>query len=77
MTESQIRVWKKIAVFYALTLVFSAFFQLLDRGAPGNITLITGMMWCPGLSAILTKRLFGESVRDLGWSWGTDRKSVV
>ncbi|MEP6939847.1 MAG: CPBP family intramembrane glutamic endopeptidase [Rudaea sp.] len=73
MIESRARIWKKIVVFYALTLIFSALFQYLDRRAPGNVILITGVMWCPGAAALLTKRLFGENVRDLGWSWGSGR----
>jgi len=76
MSEAKARVWKKIVVFYALTLLFSALFQLLDRNAPGNVTLITGLMWSPALSAVITKLLFRESVRDLGWSWGSGRYQV-
>jgi len=73
MTPERARSWKKIATFYALTLAFSALFQFLDRSAPGNVTLITGVMWCPGAAALLTQRLFGERVRDLGWAWGSGR----
>jgi uncharacterized protein len=76
VSEARARTWKKIITFYALTLLFSAFFQLLDRNASGNITLITGMMWSPGLSAILTKVLFRESVRELGWHWGSGRYQI-
>ncbi len=76
MAESRARVWKKIVTFYILTLLFSAFFQLLDRKAPGNITLITGLMWSPGLAAILTKWCFRESVRELGWTWGSGRYQI-
>ncbi len=76
MSATKSRVWKKIVVFYALTLLFSALFQLLDRNAPGNVILITGVMWCPGLAALSTKRLFGESVRELGWAWGSGRYQI-
>lgn len=76
MSEAKTRVWKKIVVFYALTLAFSALFQLLDRNAPGNLTLITGLMWSPALSAVITKLLLRESVRDLGWGWGSGRYQV-
>jgi CAAX protease family protein len=73
LTESKSRTWNKIACFYALTLVLTSIFQMLDRHAPGNITIITGVMWCPALSAFATKWIFGESLRDLGWKWGTGR----
>jgi uncharacterized protein len=73
MTESKSRVWKKIAFFYVLALALTAVFETLDRRAPGNITIITGIMWCPALSALITKWIFGESIRDLGWTWGGGR----
>jgi membrane protease YdiL (CAAX protease family) len=73
MTEAKSRTWKKIIFFYVLTLLLSSVFQMLDRRASGNITLVTGIMWCPALAAFATKITFGESLRDLGWSWGTGR----
>jgi membrane protease YdiL (CAAX protease family) len=73
MAEAKSRTWKKIIFFYVLTLLLSSVFQMLDRHAPGNITLVTGLMWCPALAAFATKLVFRESLRDLGWSWGTGR----
>ncbi len=73
MSEEKSRSWKKIVVFYALTLTFSAMFEFLDLRSTGNVVLITGVMWCPALAAIVTKRLFGESLRELGWSLGSGR----
>lgn len=73
MTESKSRVWNKIIFFYVLTLLLSAVFQMLDRNAPGNVTIITGVMWCPALAAFATKWMFGERVRDLAWGWGSGR----
>jgi uncharacterized protein len=71
MTESKARSWKKVACYYAITLLLSGLFQALDRRSTGNITLITGMMWSPAFAAISTRLLFGENIRDLGWQWGT------
>jgi membrane protease YdiL (CAAX protease family) len=73
MPEATSRTWKKIVVFYVLTLLFTSVFQMLDRSAPGNITIITGIMWCPALAAFSTRWAFGESIRDLGWGWGSGR----
>jgi membrane protease YdiL (CAAX protease family) len=73
MTETKARVWKKIVCFYVLTLLLSAVFQTLDRNAPGNVTLITGVMWCPALSAFATTWMFGGRLRDLAWGWGSGR----
>jgi CAAX protease family protein len=69
--ETRARVWKKIVVFYLLTTALTAGFDALDRRAHGNLTLATGAMWSPALAAFITRWLFRESPRDLGWSWGS------
>jgi membrane protease YdiL (CAAX protease family) len=35
------------------------------------------LMWCPGLSAIVTKLLFREPLGDLGWRWGRTRYQLA
>jgi uncharacterized protein len=71
------RVWKKIAVFYGLTLVFSNIFNafILHAGGmeAGGLLYVTGAMWSPGLAALATKRIFGEPISDLPWKWGGAR----
>jgi membrane protease YdiL (CAAX protease family) len=75
--EPASRVWKKIALFYLLTLCFSGLFDVLVLHAgkmdAGNLLYVTGSMWSPALAAFSTKALFGESVRDLPWRWGPAR----
>lgn len=73
MNAAQARSWKKILFFYALTMLLTTGVGTLIRRAPANITLVTGMMWCPALSAFITKWIFRESIRELGWSWGGGR----
>src|SRR5258708_40065605 len=68
--EPASRTWKKIIVFYLLTLVFSTIFYvfILSTGLRGGgLYYVTGLMWCPAFAAFATKRLFRESIRDLGW----------
>ena len=71
------RVWKKIAIFYALTLVFSNVFNasvlIGGRMDAGNLLYVTGAMWSPGLAALLTKRIFREPISELPWKWGGAR----
>jgi uncharacterized protein len=75
--ESAGRVWKKIAVFYGLTLVFSNIFNAFElfggRMDAGNLLYVTGAMWSPGVAALLTKRIFGEPISSLPWQWGGAR----
>jgi CAAX protease family protein len=77
VTEPAARVWKKIAVFYGLTLLFSNVFNFFELHAgkmdAGNLLFVTGAMWSPGLAALLTKRLFGEPISELPWKWGSAR----
>jgi membrane protease YdiL (CAAX protease family) len=74
MENSKARVWKKIALFYTLTLCFSGVFDafVLPAGKmdTGNLLYITGSMWSPALAAFATKAIFGERIRDLPWKWG-------
>ncbi|HKP04657.1 MAG TPA: type II CAAX endopeptidase family protein [Chthoniobacterales bacterium] len=76
-TESAARVWKKIATFYAFTLgfshVFNEFVFHAGKMDAGNLLYVTGAMWSPGLSALLTKRLFDEPIGELPWKWGGTR----
>ena len=76
-TESAVRVWKKIAVFYSLTLVFSnvfnAFVLFGGRMDGGDVLYVTGAMWSPCFAALATKRIFGEPIADLPWRWGGAR----
>lgn len=77
MEESKARVWKKIALFYALTLcfsgVFNAFVLYAGKMDAGNLLYVTGAMWSPALAAFATKAIFGEKIRDLPWKWGPAR----
>ena len=75
--EPATRTWKKIAVFYALTLVFSNIFNAFvifgGHMDAGSLLYVTGAMWSPGVAAIATKRIFREPIGDLPWRWGGAR----
>src|SRR5437763_14262446 len=77
MDELKSKVWKKIAVFYTLTLVFSNIFNAFvlfgGRMDAGNLLYVTGAMWSPGLAALATKRIFREPIAELPWQWGGAR----
>jgi membrane protease YdiL (CAAX protease family) len=76
-SEPASRVWKKIGVYYALTLLFSNVFNAFELYAgkmdAGSLLYVTGAMWSPGLAALLAKRIFGEPLADLPWKWGGAR----
>ncbi|MBN2004227.1 MAG: CPBP family intramembrane metalloprotease [Anaerolineae bacterium] len=68
---------KRILVFLALTFAFSTvFYGLIIRAgtlsAKGGLYML-GLMWCPGLAAIITTLLFQQNLRGLGWRLGPPR----
>jgi len=77
MEDSKAHVWKKIALFYTLTLCFSGVFDLFvlhaGKMGAGDLLYVTGSMWSPALAAFATKRIFRERIRDLPWKWGATR----
>lgn len=66
--------WRSIALFLGLTLALTAVFGGLMgyQGATPRI-LITGVMWSPGLAALLTCWLRGRPLASLPWRWGAAR----
>ena len=61
---------KKISVFLILTFALSSIFyvQILSSGSIHPYSF--GLMWCPGLSAIITHLIFQRNLRNLGWKAG-------
>ena len=77
MDETKTRIWKKIVCFYGLAMLFSgvfgAFILRAGKMDAGNLLYVTGSMWSPALAVFATKKIFGESIRDLNWRWGKAR----
>jgi membrane protease YdiL (CAAX protease family) len=77
VNELTVRIWKKIAVFYGLTMLFSSVFGAFvlhaGRMDAGNFLYVTGAMWSPALGAFVTKRIFRERIVDLPWRWSGPR----
>jgi len=72
---------RKIAVFLVLTFGLSSVFYLLIIAGGGlsaeTELYVLGLMWCPGVSALLTQLYFHRSLRGLGWGWGKTRYQVA
>jgi membrane protease YdiL (CAAX protease family) len=64
-----------LATFLVLTFASSAvFWWLIISGAGGRgRPLVLYLMWCPGVSALLTQLIFQRNLRGLGWSPGAPR----
>ena len=59
-----------LLITFALSSIF--YFLILNTGKLGSGfgLYVTGLMWCPGISAILTSLILGIKISELGWKWG-------
>ena len=66
--------YKPIVIFLSLTLALSSiyYFLIIYSGTLssgwGQFTM--GLMWCPGISALITMKILNRNISDLGWKWG-------
>lgn len=72
---------RKILIFTVLTAVFSAVFHVLIAGqgalrSNGNMYVI-GLMWSPGIAALMTQLLVDGTLKGLGWQWGKTRYQLL
>ncbi len=71
------RIGQGIGLYLLLTLLLSSVFYALiiatGQIGGGRGMYVLGLMWCPGVAALLTCRLRGEGLARLGWRWGAWR----
>ena len=68
----------RILTFLVLTLALSSVFywQIIGAGKM-KMLLVFGLMWCPGVAAIITRLVFQRNLRGTGWGWGRTRYQVL
>lgn len=71
---------KAITIFLLITFALSSVFYFLiiytGKISGGNGRYVTGLMWCPGLSAIITSVILKRKISLLGWRWGETRLQI-
>jgi membrane protease YdiL (CAAX protease family) len=74
--RSRVQVLTYLVIVFAFSSVF--YFLILHSGSLGNGRglYVLGLMWCPALAGMLTLRLNGRSISDLGWKWGETKYQV-
>ena len=74
MNKSANQNLKPITLFLSITLALSAIFYFLiiysGTLSGGRGQYVMGIMWCPGISALITMKLLNRNISDLGWKWG-------
>lgn len=65
---------RQILMYLVLTFAFSAFFywQIIAAGKM-RMWPTAGLMWCPGIAALLTRLVLQRNLRGMGWGWGATR----
>jgi uncharacterized protein len=68
---------KAIWLFLFFTFLFSSIFYALIIHAGnlrgGNGVFVTGLMWCPALSAFVTSLVLKRKISSLAWRWGNPK----
>ena len=74
--RSHVQVGQYVLFVFLFSSVF--YFLVLKSGSLGNgrgmYTL--GLMYCPALAGMLTLRINGRSIGDLGWKWGETKYQI-
>jgi CAAX protease family protein len=71
----------ELATFLILTFALSSIFYVLFAHAKtlslGGGLYVGMLMWCPGVSALITRLVFQHNVRGEGWAWGPTRYELA
>ena len=70
----------QVVQYVLLVFLFSSLFYFLVFRSGGlrygGGFYVLGLMWCPALAGMLTLRLNGRSIADLGWKWGETKYQI-
>ena len=72
--------YKPIGLFLSITFALSSIFYFLiiysGKLGGGAGQYVMGLMWCPGISALITMKILKRDIGDLGWKWGKTKYQV-
>ena len=72
--------YKPIALFLSITFLLSSifYFLIIDAGtlAAGGGLYVLGLMWCPGIAALISMKILKRSLKELGWKWGKTKYQI-
>jgi membrane protease YdiL (CAAX protease family) len=81
MERASNRLRAELATFLVLTFALSSIFYVLFAHAKtlslGGGLYVGLLMWCPGISALITRLVFQRNVRGEGWAWGSTRYELA
>lgn len=72
--------YKPVAIFLSITFSLSAvfYFLIIYSGSlsSGWGYYTVGLMWCPGIAALITMKILKRDMREFGWKWGKTKYQV-
>lgn len=72
--------FKPIGIFLSITFALSAIFYFLiiysGKLGGGAGQYVMGLMWCPGISALITMKILKRNISELGWKWGKTKYQI-
>lgn len=68
---------REIVTFLIITFVLSTPFYFLISKSGITPLYALGVMWCPGMAALITRFVYHRSLRGLGWGWGETRYQLL
>ena len=66
-----------LVLTFALSSIFYVFFAHAKTLNAGGGLYVGLLMWCPGVSALITRLVFQRNVRGEGWAWGPMRYELA
>src|SRR4051812_26513153 len=67
----------RVVVYLLLTFAFSSYFYVQGHQHGLTAKIALGIMWCPGVAAIITSLLTGRSLPEIGWGWGKSKYQLA
>lgn len=69
---------RQVITYLVLVFALSSFFYtpMIQAGKMSQV-LVFGLMWCPGVAALVTRLVFQRNLRGIGWGWGRTRYQAV
>jgi len=69
---------RQVILFLVLTFALSSTFywQIIVAGKMKMLPVL-GLMWCPGVAALITRLATQRNLRGTGWGWGQTRWQVL
>jgi membrane protease YdiL (CAAX protease family) len=68
---------KQLIIFFVIFIILSIIFQYLAISSGKLMPWVIGIMWSPGIAALVARLVVQKNLRNLGWGWGKTRYQLI